>query len=508
MTLPISDRPPFPAYVPLTLPRPYQQRVLEDSWHRPAAAYCFDPGTGKTKLTLDVAAALHAAGAIDTVLVIPPKNVVPVWPAQMERHYGARVPYAHWFWLGASASRAHLEAGRALWQRQDGTLRVFIVHQEALSAGGKKGTAFQALERMVRANGARTLLVVDESHRCKSPSASRTKALWGLADRCAYRRILTGTPMAEYVDLYAQYRILGENIIGVRTFAEFKRLYCVERQINAHVRVVVGYQDTEKLLERVRPVTYTVRKSDVLPELPPRVSSVLSVSLSPEQRDAYEAYRLAGLVELDALGPQPAVAALPVTKLVRMQQVLSGFLPMDDGTVRELPCPRVEACVNLVLERQKKALVWCRFREDIVRLHRAFDAQGIDTAKYYGDSPMAQRQTELARYRTDDRVRVLLATPATGGEGLDILEAKLVVWYSYVWSYLQRYQANDRTDRLGQDTAVEYVDLHVPGRVDDRMLALYERRETMANVLRDATKLRELFQPAASWQDALVLSAS
>ena len=81
------------------------------------------------------------------------------------------------------------------------------------------------------------VLICDESHRCKNPSAKRSKEVKKIADRCTYRLNLTGTPVTKsYLDLFQQFLILdgGQLLEIIFTVFEQNTLKIKTRHVAEH----------------------------------------------------------------------------------------------------------------------------------------------------------------------------------------------------------------------------------------------------------------------------------
>src|SRR5690606_38953332 len=98
-----------------------------------------------------------------------------------------------------------------------GALRVAVVNYEAT------WRMEQALARFVKGG----LIIADESHRIKTPSAQQSKAMGRLGQVAAYRLMLTGTPVTQNpLDIWSQYPFLGRTIFP-RSFDAFRARFAV-----------------------------------------------------------------------------------------------------------------------------------------------------------------------------------------------------------------------------------------------------------------------------------------
>jgi SNF2 family DNA or RNA helicase len=60
--------------------------------------------------------------------------------------------------------------------------------------------------------------------------------------------------------------------------------------------------------------------------------------------------------------------------------------------------------------------------------------------------------------------------PKTGGYGLTLTAASTVIYYSNSYDLELRVQSEDRAHRIGQTNKVTYVDLIVPGTIDEKIV--------------------------------------
>src|SRR5690606_4111181 len=128
------------------------------------------------------------------------------------------------------------------------------------------------------------LIIADESHRIKTPSAQQSKAMRRLGKLAAYRLLLTGTPVTQNpLDIWSQYAVLDEGIFG-RSFYAFRNRYAIMGGYNNHQ--VVGYKNLDELVEKAHRIAFRITRSECL-DLPPEVYTDIPVQLSPRTRAIY-----------------------------------------------------------------------------------------------------------------------------------------------------------------------------------------------------------------------------
>lgn len=460
-----------------TTPYAHQQRIFMASRDDRNAAYFMEMRTGKTKLTLDVASWLWARNEIDAVLVIAPNGVHATWPAQVEEHVPREVPTSVAIYRSTMQPLRRLEL---MLMRTPESLRIVAMNCEALAHKSGYDAAACFLE------GQRVLLVVDESHKFKTPRASRTKALWKLADLAAYRRILTGTELTQgYQDLYAQYRILDRDLTGCRTYTEFKQEYCLLGGFEN--RQIVGYRNTDKLLAKVARSTWSVSLSDC-EDMPTHAWVEVPVEMSVEQRTAYNQLVRDYTVQLDS-GNSYEID-LGLTRLGKLLEIISGFIRPAEGGVQLYPCPRLGLTVELVEQARGKVLIWTAFQMDVIRLRETLDKALIKSATYYGGISDEECQEELSRWRKDPSCKVLILSLSKGAEGLMLAEASTAIYYSRNFKYDHRMQSAKRNILWGNTAPRTYYDLVAPHTIDTRVLKALSQKGGIAAEVRSADVFR------------------
>lgn len=496
-----------------TPPHDHQVRILKESWNQPEWGLFAEMGTGKTKIVIDSAAAMYERGEIDGILVVAPKGNYRNWEDQIDIHLPDRVPRTVVTWT-PSRSKTYKRELSKLWNT-DIRLHVFLVNVEALSAKGFDNAACDAAWKFVTNH--RAMLVVDESTSTKTEGASRTKSCIRLAKQCDWRRILTGTPVTETpLDLWGQACVLSggspERLLGHSSFFSFRNHFCYLKKMEWRQRsfqVVTGYRNIDELGERISAWSSRVTKAECL-DLPPKLYQRHDVELTPEQLKFYRQVKEEARVELSQT--KKLSILLAVSRLMRMRQVLSGFLPVDPEPlgvfdletpigssaaddlfeggqeIIEIPELRTQALLDVVRETQGKVLVWACFRRTVRRLVKTLEeAYGEGTAAgYSGATSPDDRVLAIKRFQDpDDPLRFLVLNRA-GAYGITLTEAHTAIFYENDWALEVRMQSEDRCHRIGTQSAVTYVDLCARGTVDVKLIkALREKKVISKAILQE-----------------------
>ncbi len=107
--------------------------------------------------------------------------------------------------------------------------------------------------------------------------------------------------------------------------------------------------------------------------------------------------------------------------------------------------------------------------------------KGVTHVKFQGDMTVSKREASVRCFMSRDKERVMLLSLKCGGVGLNLTRANNVISLDLGWSQAVEAQAFDRVHRLGQSRAVRVDRLVIRDTVEDRILALQERKQTLAD---------------------------
>ncbi|HTN10387.1 MAG TPA: DEAD/DEAH box helicase [Acetobacteraceae bacterium] len=439
--------------------RPYQQ--LGVNWlqhlreHGLGGFLADDMGLGKTAQTIAHIVIEHAEGRLDRpVLIVVPTSLVANWTAEL----GKFAPHLKLLVLhGLDRHQRRAELDR---------VQVAITTYTVLA---------RDIEVMKR--HAWHLVVLDEAQVIKSPDAKATKAVCQLDTR--HRLCLSGTPIENNLqELWSEFAFLMPGLLGDRKgFA--KRFRTPIEKNNDAVRRV-------QLIRRIRPFLLRRTKAEVATDLPPKHTILRRINLGPEQRELYETIRgtlydtvreqIAGLsaaqgriVVLDALLKLRQVCCDPrLVKLASARQV--GSSSKLDGLLEML---------EEMLPEGRRVLLFSQFTSMLDLIKPRLDAAGIRYVELRGDT---RDRAEPVRAFEAGEVPVFLISLKAGGRGLNLVSADTVIHYDPWWNPAAEDQASDRAHRIGQTKSVFVYKLIAADTVEDRIVALQQRKAQLAEI--------------------------
>jgi len=134
--------------------------------------------------------------------------------------------------------------------------------------------------------------------------------------------------------------------------------------------------------------------------------------------------------------------------------------------------------VDDLLAEGHRALVFSQFTE-MLRLLEAH-ATERNVAFLSLDGRTRDRMARVDAFNRDDGPPIFFISLKAGGTGLNLTAADYVIHYDPWWNPAVEDQATDRTHRIGQTRAVISYKLITRGTVEEKILALQQRKRELA----------------------------
>jgi SNF2 family DNA or RNA helicase len=473
-------------------PFSHQEKLFNETADTKIFGVLWEQGTGKTKPIIDTAAHLFEKGEIDCLFVVAPGGVHINWVRdEIEAHMPDRIPIHTFYWRSGKSNTKYHQAEVEEVIKSKKLAVITISYDGFMTQRGKK-----FVWRVLRRRSC--IYVLDEAHHIKAPGAKRAISVLASGKYADYRRILTGTPVAVGpFDIYSQLKFLDPNIWkrrGMGSFFAFKRHYGVwhtradeieETGFDPGYDQLVCYKNVEELEHIISDISSRVLADDVL-DLPPKLYSRRYFEMSAKQASLYAQLKADYIAELET---HTIEAPLAIVRLLRFAQVLSGYLPSEDGEATVPipgPSPRMDLLKEVVEGLTHPAIIWCRFRKDIDMI---MEFLGERAFRYDGAVSEDEAWENQERWKAGER-DYLVANPAKGKEGLTWVRARTVIYYNNSYKLLDRLQSEARACRIGQEHPVNIIDLMCYGTVDEQVVRnLIKKFDIAAKITGD--KLRD-----------------
>lgn len=356
------------------------------------------------------------------------------------------------------------------------------------------------------------LMVCDESIWIKNPETKRARAAYSVAENVKSRFILTGLPITRNVlDLYGQYHFLKPGCLGYTTYYAFSSYYGDRNWYGS----TSDYKKEKlpELQERLAKFSFCIKREQCF-DLPAKLYQTIEPEMSGEQAAAYEQMSEKMLVDLEKVGAGgeldtdedvlhelqlltrgtqggdggfTSLASIVLVRMLRLAQITSGFLTMDDKTVHRFKeQPKLDALEERLeeLPDDERVVVCSRFRPEIEEVVRRFAKFGA--MPFYGGLSDKVRESTLKRFQKRDGCRILVMNPASGGYGLnELIGTAYFEYLSNSFSFGERAQSEDRGTRLGITRSVLYTDYVIGNTVDQLVLDKIKQKRELSELLTD-----------------------
>lgn len=482
-----------------TEPYVHQREEVKSHGLTSARGLFWEMGCGKSKPILDTAAVMEEAGEIDALVIVAPRGGHRNWLKAEEGQVVTHLPQelldrsrSHIWYSKKANTLQHQESAKKTLEH-DGFAILGMTYSAGMTLAGAK-----YLRQFLKKR--RALMVLDESPQIKSPKAKRTKFFVAIGKHATHRRILTGMPAEESpFDVYSQIRFLDPTAwhpLGIHTAASFRAFFGVWEQ--SYTRAgggrtfenLVEYKNLPILSDFLKKFGSRVMKSDVL-DLPEKLYARRFFDLTPEQRRVYNDLEQYFEAELDG---RLITAPLTITRMLRAQQVISGYLPTSEGDNTLIPInpkknPRIDLLMGTLEEcGNQQVLVWAKYRQDITAILEEMERRGLTAVRYDGQCSDEELSENEGRFHRGE-AQYFVSNPEVGGEILTLNEAHTSVYYNNSFRLKHRAQSEDRNHRIGQKNQVLYVDLVAENTIDSYIIdRLRDKQEVTAQAMGDQQK--------------------
>lgn len=450
---------PLPASVRATL-RPYQQQGL--NWlqflsaHGLAGVLADDMGLGKTLQTLAHIQVEKDAGRLTApALVIAPVSLMGNWQREAAR-----------FCPGLRCLVLH-GAGRHGMADTVTEHDLVIAPYSLLQRDRERWLAHQW-----------HLVVLDEAQNIKNASTHAAQVVSQLQAR--HRLCLSGTPMENHLgEIWSLFHFLMPGFLGSQT--RFKEVFRtpIEKQGDG-ARMA-------QLRSRITPFMLRRTKALVAGELPPKVESVMPVELTGTQADLYETIRLGMEKTVREALQTKGLAKSQITildALLKLRQVCCHpqLVPLDAAkkVKTSAKLDQLMALLPEMLAEGRRILLFSQFTSMLTLIEAELKKRNLPWVKLTGQS---QKRDAIIEQFTSGQVPLFLVSLKAGGVGLNLPQADTVIHYDPWWNPAVENQATDRAHRIGQTQSVWVIKLVAQGTIEERILALQERKAQLAGSL-------------------------
>ncbi|KAI0477322.1 hypothetical protein GGR56DRAFT_636793 [Xylariaceae sp. FL0804] len=163
------------------------------------------------------------------------------------------------------------------------------------------------------------------------------------------------------------------------------------------------------------------------------------------------------------------------------EEAANAFKPIRDAP-HVLASAKIRQLIALLHAEagEHKFIVFSQFTSMLDLVEPFLRKEGIKFARYDGKMRNEAREAALSQLRNEDTTRALLCSLRCGALGLNLTAASRVVILEPFWNPFVEEQAIDRVHRLTQTRDVAVYKLTVSGSVEERILALQDKKRLLA----------------------------
>jgi len=320
------------------------------------------------------------------------------------------------------------------------------------------------------------LVLLDEAQRIKNWDTRTARCVKRI--QSPYALVLTGTPLENRL----------EELISIVQFVDPFRLGPTYKLLHDHQErdefgKVVGYHDLDKIGKTLEPILLRRHKTDVLDQLPERLDTNLFVPMTDLQRRLHDESKdvIARIVNkwkiygfLSESDQRKLMIALQRMRMSCDSAYLVDHThdvgPKADEAITLLEEMLEDEGVKVVIFSQ-----WLRMHELLVR---RIKKRGWGHVLFHGGVPSGKRKDLIDRFCEDPECRLFLSTDS-GGTGLNLQHASVVINMDLPWNPAVLEQRIGRVHRLGQVHPVRVVNFVAQGTIEEGMLSVIKFKKSL-----------------------------
>lgn len=452
----LEDNLPIPAGL---VPFPYQNagyNFMKNAEFR--AILADDMGLGKTIQAILVMIAVREEGPI---LVSCPASVKLNWKREVEK------------WI--PGVKVEVLNGRESQPLTRGSVDVYVINHDILGYGngeqdGKKKKIVGWFEEFVKMG--LSLAVFDEGHKIGNEKTIRGRAAREIAKVTNRTLILTGTPVQNRPrELFPLLNLVDAK--SWPNFFAFAKRYCGAVH-NGFGWDFSGSSNLDELHERIKPWVLRRTKLQVLKELPGKRRVDVILEMGSKERAAYDnaVTRWEKRIVNGQMGKGDHLVMMGELKQLAAQAKLAGSI----------------SWILDFVENGEKLIVFAVHKKVIQSVEEALTKAKVKFVTITGETSGKNRQAAVDAFQNDPSVQVFIGNIQAAGEGITLTAATDEVFLEFGWKPGEHAQAEDRANRIGQDSLVTCWYMVAEKTIDERLFGIIDgKRKVVETIMEGST---------------------
>jgi ERCC4-related helicase len=318
-------------------------------------------------------------------------------------------------------------------------------------------------------------LILDEVQRLRNYESKTVRTLQQL--KALHTLALSGIPVEhKLTDLYSIMSLLDPGVLAPLWEFSYQHYYFDPEDEHK----ITGYHHLNELSKRLSDIVLRRTRKEVQQDLPEKSFYQIAVQLDADQILLQEEL----LRQLDQILNKRFLSSYDWQSIFRLVNKLrmiadSAFL-VNQGNAA---IPKLQVLKDLLInklnirEGKQKLVIFSEWKPILLRIAKLLREESIPFVELHGDVPVNQRAALLQDFNQNPACKVFLSSE-TGGAGLNLQVADLILNFDLPWSESQLDQRIGRIDRIGQgSSSVQIINLVSTPSIESEMLKTFHSRE-------------------------------
>ena len=323
-------------------------------------------------------------------------------------------------------------------------------------------------------------MIIDEAQNIKNNHAGITKVVKSIKAETKFA--LTGTPLENSIlELWSIFDFIMPGYLANLT--KFQSKYKIKDFDEESETLIKG------LSKQINPFILRRKKSDVVKELPEKLINDIYIDLKDEQKKLYVAELNRVKEEMDKIIKEEGMNKarfLILQLLTKLRQIcIDPSIIYDNYKDGSNKLDELERIVNEYTKNNHKVLIFSSFKTALNIVKEKLNNSKIKTYMIDGSVPAKNRIEMVDNFNENDDIKVFLIMLKSGGTGLNLASADVVIHLDLWWNPQAENQATDRAHRIGQTHTVEVIHLITKGTIEEKILELQNKKRILSDKLID-----------------------
>lgn len=319
--------------------------------------------------------------------------------------------------------------------------------------------------------------IIDEAQAIKNYQAGMTKEIKKIKART--KIALTGTPLENSVlELWSIFDFIMPGYLN--SITRFKDAYGIKDVDDESLKKL------DTLNYQIKPFILRRKKKEVSKELPDKIEHIEYLDMSEKEKALYQSLVEETKKEINDVVASEGFSKARfkiVTLLTRLRQLCISPRLLDENYQEEsVKIKRLLDIIKELIKDKHKILIFSSFKSAVYLVKEALDRESISNYVIDGSVKGRDRVAMVDAFNKD-KTNCFLITLKSGGTGLNLTSADVVIHLDIWWNPQAENQATDRAHRIGQTKKVTVLKLINKGTVEEKIIELQDKKRILSDNL-------------------------